>query len=96
VVQSPDLRGFLDALAACWERFRMGRVEVSSHDPLTLAIYDCFECRDLPLTGTPSCAFESGVLAALFSLQTGTSRVAKETRCYTMGDSYCQFVIDLP
>jgi predicted hydrocarbon binding protein len=93
---APDLGLFLYSIIAFWEHHRLGRIEVESRCPIALRIYDCFECVDLPETGRPACAFESGILTALFSLFSGGDPSVTETQCYAMGSGHCRFVIVLP
>ena len=86
----------LGELAAFWSRHALGRVEVASTDPLELVVYDCFECVDLPQLGRPACAFDRGVLTAVFEAHYGETPVVEETACYAMGSGLCRFVIHPP
>ena len=92
-VADPDTGGFCANIARFWEEHRLGRIEVAETEPLVLLIYDCFECADLPVTGKPACAFDSGILRALFSCHHGRPAEAVETRCYSMGFDHCRFEI---
>ena len=84
---------FCAKIARFWEEHRLGRIEVERAEPLTLLVYDCFECADLPVTGKPACAFDSGILRALFSRHYGRPAAAVETRCYSMGSDHCRFEV---
>jgi len=42
----------------------------------------------------PACAFDSGILKAIFSKHYRSPVSVKETNCYAMGDEYCRFVIE--
>jgi hypothetical protein len=84
---------FCANIARFWDEHRLGRVEVAGTEPLTLLVYDCFECIDLPVTGKPACAFDSGLLRALFSRHYRQPTAAVETRCYSMGFDHCRFEI---
>lgn len=95
-VTDPDLDLFLAHIAQFWKTWDLGRIEVIGKDPVILHIFDCFECVDLPLMGKPACAFDRGVLSSLFSQWFGDPRVANETRCYAMGNQYCEFQLDVP
>jgi len=57
-------------------------------------VYDCFECGDLPQLGRPACAFDSGVLKAVFSRFFESDQQVTETACYAMGDDHCRFLIE--
>jgi predicted hydrocarbon binding protein len=92
-VAGPDTEAFCTNIARFWEEHRLGRVEVAGTGPLTLLVYDCFECADLPVTGKPACAFDSGILRALFTRHYGRPTAAIETRCYAMGFDHCRFEV---
>ncbi len=89
----PETGQFCTNIARFWDEHHLGRVEVTGTQPLTLLIYDCFECADLPVTGKPACAFDSGILRALFSRHYGRPTAAIETRCYSMGFDHCRFEV---
>jgi predicted hydrocarbon binding protein len=84
----------LAGLAGFWERHALGRVEVVAMAPLELVVYDCFECMDLPYLGRPACAFERGLLTAVFESHYGEAVLVDETACYAMGSGHCRFVIE--
>lgn len=88
-----DLPALLKKLEVFWKSHNLGTLEVESLSPLTLKAYDCFECGDLPQLGRPACAFDSGILEAVFSGHFGKEQVVDETACYAMGDDHCRFVI---
>ncbi len=93
-VKDPDINRFLQNIAEFWETHYLGHVEVKSIDPLIINVHDCYECRDLPVTGNPACAFDAGVLKSLFSTHFKDEHTVKETKCYAMGDNYCCFAIN--
>lgn len=83
----------LGALARFWNRHALGRLEVAATAPLELVVYDCFECADLPYLGRPACAFDKGLLTAIFEAHYGGAVLVDETACYAMGSGHCRFVI---
>lgn len=88
-----DLPVLLERLGTFWRKHNLGTLEVESLAPLTLRAYDCFECANLPQLGRPACAFDSGILDAVFSDHFKKSQHVDETACYAMGDDHCRFVI---
>ncbi len=84
----------LAALAEFWSRHALGRLEVAATAPLELVVYDCFECMDLPYLGRPACAFERGLVTAVFEAHYGGAVLVDETACYAMGSGHCRFVIE--
>jgi len=93
-VANPKIDKFLQNIAEFWETHYLGRVEVKSIDPLIINVHDCYECRGLPYTGVPACAFDSGILKSLFTAHFQDEQTVKETKCYAMGDNYCCFAIN--
>lgn len=93
-LKAPDDQKFLENLAQFWDSHQLGRVELKSTDPLVINVYDCFECKGLPYMGKTACAFDSGLLMALFSAHYNKPREVTETKCYATGDDYCQFFVE--
>lgn len=84
----------LPALATFWDRHALGRLEVAATAPLEIIVYDCFECADLPQLGRPACAFDRGLLGAIFEAHYEGAVLVDETACYAMGSGHCRFVIE--
>ena len=76
-----------------WQAHGLGAITLAGTDPLTLEVRGCFECEDLPVTGHGACAFDIGVLTAIFSCHLGCPVTVTEERCYSSGDDRCIFVI---
>lgn len=93
-VYDPDMNKFLGNIAQFWETHYLGSVSVKSLEPLVINVSECYECRHLPYLGKPACAFDAGILKALFSTYYKDKRTVDETKCYAMGDKYCCFVIE--
>jgi diguanylate cyclase (GGDEF)-like protein len=51
----------------------------------------CLTCHHLPPVGAPLCDFERGIIDGALERITGTEVVTKETMCWGMGDTVCQF-----
>lgn len=80
-------------VAQFWENHKLGHIEVENMEPLTIRAYDCFECEDLPKIGKSACAFDSGILEAIFSAHFDADVDVEEIKCYAKGDNYCCFTI---
>lgn len=93
-VYDPDMNKFLGNIAQFWETHYLGSVEVQNLEPLVINVSECYECRHLPYLGKPACAFDAGILKALFSAYFEDKRKVNEVKCYAMGDKYCSFVIE--
>lgn len=92
-VKDQDINKLAENIAKFWETHNLGHVEVAKLEPLTITVSDCFECKNLPPLGRPACAFDSGILKAVFSAHYDDERVVNETKCYAMGDNHCSFII---
>ncbi len=92
-VKNPDINKLAENIAMFWESHNLGHVEVLKLEPLTINVTDCFECKSLPPLGRPACAFDSGILKAVFSAHFNDEQVVNETKCYALGDNKCSFTI---
>lgn len=89
-----DLDKFSSNIINFWEEKGLGKLNVKLGQIIKVTNEDCFECVQLPRKGTPMCYFDSGFLESLFSLYFDLPLNIIETKCYTMGDSCCQFEIE--
>jgi len=92
-VEASRVTGMIQNMGRVWKKNGLGSIELERIDPLTIRITDCFECSDLPISGKPLCAFESGVLTSLFSLSRELQMKTIETHCYAMGSNLCRFEV---
>jgi len=92
-IAAPGLDRILKNTGSFWKKNNLGVIEVESTEPLIIRVYDCFECGSLPQLGKPACAFDCGVLDAIFSRHFRRPQRVDETACYAMGDDHCRFVI---
>lgn len=92
-LKDEEIEGLIDNLSKFWEKNRLGRIKIEKFEPLTLRAYDCFECEDLPKIGRSACAFDSGILEAVFSAYYSKQVDVDEITCYAKGDDYCSFVV---
>lgn len=92
-IADADLSGLLANLQGFWTESNLGTIEVESLSPLVIRVHDCFECGDLPELGRPACAFDAGILRAVFSRHCAVDCSVDETACYAMGNDHCRFLI---
>lgn len=92
-IAAPGLDKILANTGSFWKKNNLGVLEVESTNPLVVRVYDCFECGSLPQLGRPACAFDCGVLDAIFTRHFRRPQRVDETACYAMGDDFCRFVI---
>ncbi len=92
-LKNPKTNELVKNVAIFWESHKLGRIEVENMKPLIIRAYDCFECEDLPKIGRSACAFDSGILEAIFSSHFKSEVNVEEIKCYAKGDNYCCFII---
>ncbi len=93
-LKDPQTEVMLNKVAKFWHKNKLGRIKIEKLEPLTIRAYDCFECEDLPKIGRSACAFDSGILEALFSEHFSKDIQVEEVKCYAKGDEYCCFVVN--
>jgi uncharacterized protein len=93
-VKDQNIETFLKNIAQFWETHSLGIVEIKTLKPLNISVQDCFECSGLPYLGRPACAFDSGILEALFTTYYQQKTRVMETKCHALGDKHCLFIIE--
>jgi predicted hydrocarbon binding protein/predicted regulator of Ras-like GTPase activity (Roadblock/LC7/MglB family) len=84
-----------EELCKFYEKYKLGRIEMVSENPIKIRIYDCISCSGLPDVGKPLCHFEAGFLAGYIENIYNKEAEAIETHCWGLGDKFCQFEIRL-
>jgi diguanylate cyclase (GGDEF)-like protein len=70
----------------------LGDLEVELDDERVLVkLHRCLSCENLPATGTPVCDVERGLIDGVLEQITGVEVLTKETQCWGLGDTVCQF-----
>lgn len=92
-LKAAEMDQFLQNIARFWQTHDLGAVKVKNMTPLVIHVSDCFECSGLPPLNRPACAFDSGILEALFSKYKQEKAQVKEVECHATGSKYCSFVI---
>jgi uncharacterized protein len=87
------LEGKIHKMDDFWQTYGLGRIKLVDEDPITLEVVGCFECMDLPVTGHGACAFDTGVLTALFTDEKQGITLVTEVECYSSGFDHCTFII---
>ncbi|MGP8321416.1 MAG: V4R domain-containing protein [Methanosarcinaceae archaeon] len=90
---STDLNGVLKDITNFWETHNMGDVSIINTDPLVVVVYDCFDCKSLPVVGKTLCSFDEGLLEGILFGKLGLNCIIKEIECYGNGYNHCLFVM---
>lgn len=86
-----DLRS-IQALKEWFLELGLGELEIELDEERVLVkLSHCLTCHHLPPVGAPLCDFERGIIDGALERITGTEVVTKETMCWGMGDTVCQF-----
>ena len=88
-----SIEELLAELAGFWQLHGLGEIEVYNLDPLTLVIYDCFDCSDMPDVGRTLCALVEGIIEGIFEASLKLSVTVKEVECFGTGHNHCKFDI---
>jgi len=66
-----------------------------TEDTITVNLYECMTCAGLPITGELICDLECGFIAGGIEKITGKKTKGTQTKSWTSGDDYCQFLIEI-
>lgn len=64
-------------------------------DKIIIDLYECMTCAGLPITGELICDLECGFLAGGIEKITGRKTKGTQTKSWTAGNDYCEFVIEI-
>lgn len=82
----------IQALKDWFREMELGELEVELDEERVLVkLTHCLSCQRLAATGTPLCDLERGIVDGVLETITGTEVLTKETLCWGLGDTVCQF-----
>lgn len=90
-----DFNRFQSNIIQYWKDNNLGLLQFELNDNIQIVCYDCFECYNLPKTGKPECYLEVGMFETLFSKYFNHEASVTEIKCYSMGDDYCAFEVEI-
>ncbi len=86
-----DIRS-IQALKDWFRDMHLGDLEVEVDEERVLVkLGHCLSCQRLPANGTAVCDLERGIIDGVLETITGTEVFTKETLCWGLGDTVCQF-----
>jgi diguanylate cyclase (GGDEF)-like protein len=89
--QTLDLRS-LQAMKDWFSQLGLGELEVElDNEKIVVKLTHCPTCHRLPNVGVALCDFERGLIDGVLEDITGTEVLTKETLCWGLGDTVCQF-----
>jgi len=91
-LKSKNLEDLIDELSFIWKSYSLGRLDVSSLDPLILEIYDCYDCLGNRYgIGVTLCPFKEGFLKSIFKDKLGLETEVEELDCCGTFCDHCIF-----
>jgi diguanylate cyclase (GGDEF)-like protein len=82
----------IQGLKDWFARMRIGELEVELDEERVLVkLNRALGHEHIPATGTPVCDVERGIIDGVLEEITGTEVLTKETMCWSLGDTVCQF-----
>jgi diguanylate cyclase (GGDEF)-like protein len=88
---SLELQSIQD-LKSWFATMTLGDLEVElDEDKVLVKLSKCLTCYRLPALGGPVCDFERGLVDGALERITGTDVITRETLCWGLGDTVCQF-----
>jgi transcriptional regulator with PAS, ATPase and Fis domain/predicted hydrocarbon binding protein len=82
----------LEEIAGRLNELGMGRLELVGGPPHPIVFhwFDCLTCSGLPNIGRPLCYLEAGIIAGAVERACGEPVIVCETRCWGLGDTFCE------
>jgi diguanylate cyclase (GGDEF)-like protein len=82
----------IQALKDWFGEMDLGEIEVElDEEKVLVKLSDCLTCHRLPAVGAPLCTIEHGFIDGALERITGREVISKETLCWGLGDTVCQF-----
>lgn len=66
-----------------------------SEDKIIIDLYECMTCAGLPITGELICDLECGFLAGGIEKITGRKTKGTQTKSWTAGNDFCEFIVEI-
>jgi uncharacterized protein len=70
-------------------------VRQSMPDRVDIVVHESAPAAGSRPMSRPLCHYQAGLFAGVYEVLTGKPALAKETRCWGLGDRYCEFRVDL-
>lgn len=97
IYSAKDLSSFLSGLKKFMEYEKIAKITVLSSDENLVRIRsdESMTSAGIPSIARPVCHFERGFIGGAISGYTGKPTDVTETRCWGLGDTYCEFEVRL-
>lgn len=71
------------------------KVANKTEDIIVIRLFECMTCAGLPITGELICDLECGFIAGGYEKVKNTKTKGTQTKSWTLGDGYCEFIIEI-
>ena len=92
---SASLDQLLLEIARFWKKNKLGLVEISDSNQLSISVYECFDCSYMPDVGRTLCAMDEGLLEGIFEAKLNIMTLVEEVECFGTGYDHCTFNIHI-
>lgn len=90
IVKEDELMGVIEKLG-----IGIPKVYEKLEDSVVIHLYECMTCAGLPYTGELFCDLECGFIAGGYEKITGRKSKGTQTKSWTTGSGFCEFIIEL-
>lgn len=92
-ISDDDFDVFLANITKYWHDNSLGNLTFKIENIIEITCSECFESKDGPKIGVPTCHLEKGMLEKLFNMYFDFDVNIEEIMCYSMGDEKCVYQV---
>jgi len=81
------------AIIELYKKHKLGYIKIVKEEPLTLHLFDCYQCGNLKEYERKLCVFDKSLLQTIFTEALGKTCTLHELACAKAGKTYCEYEI---
>lgn len=93
--RSDNMDELLLECAHFWNTHRLGRMQIENSDSLSITVFDCFDCSDMPDVGRTLCSLDEGFLEGVLESRLNLMSLVEEVECFGTGYDHCTFIVHM-
>ncbi len=78
-----------------YKKHKLGYIKIVKEEPLTLHLFDCYQCGNIKEYERKLCVFDKALLQTIFSEALGKTCTLHEVTCAKAGKTYCEYEIEI-
>ena len=90
-VKSSSQKELMNELSDLYKQHKLGYIKIVNESPLTIHLFDCYQCGNLKEFDRKLCVFDKALLKTIFSEKLGKEHVVHEHKCANEGETYCVY-----